>query len=90
MTYLKIQLLQNSPKINIYLIKDKMVIASETAYNCEQIVDALDRIFFSSKIDKYSVQKFKFDLENGTSEITANILKALTKTVNFLLSFKKY
>ncbi len=76
---------KDSLAIKILLKEGKKIICSERAINAEDIPRALDRIFLLSKINKYYIKKVQFQSREETSEITKNILKALTKTINFLL-----
>lgn len=77
---------KNSRSIEILLKKGKITIHSEIALNSEDIPAAIDRIFSLSKIDKYYIKKVQLASNGETSEITGNILKALTKTVIFLFA----
>lgn len=77
--------IKNSLKVKILLKAGKKTIISKNARNCAEIPKILDRIFLASKIDKYQIKKVKIASLNEISGITINILKALVKTVNFLL-----
>jgi len=80
---------KNSLEIEVLLKNRKKLIAKEIAKNSLEIDKAIDRIFLLSKIDKYCIKKVEFITDDKISDITASILKSLTKTINFLLSLKK-